>query len=186
MSKLTFLSAFIRNPKEVAAVSSSSKYVVNKIIKNVDFRNAKYMVEFGPGVGAVTQAILDNISPDAKLICLETNSKLCSFLNKNIKDSRLAVINDTAENFDLYTKKLNMPHIDCIFSGIPFSMINQKSKKAIIKKTKNSLRKGGKFIVYQQYNWHLGKYLSECFDKILKSIEIRNIPPTFIYICEKT
>ncbi len=186
MSKLTFLSAFIRNPGEVAAVSPSSKYVVNKVIKNVDFSNAKHIVEFGPGIGTVTKAILDNISPDAKLICFETNSKLCSFLDESIKDSRLAVINDTAENLDLYIKKFNMPHVDYIFSGLPFSLINQESKKAIIKKTKNSLRKGGKFIVYQQYNWHLGKYLNGCFNKILRSIEVRNIPPTFIYVCEKT
>ncbi len=186
MSKLTFLSAFIRNPKEVAAISPSSKYVINKIIKNVDFRNAKYMVEFGPGVGTVTKAILDNLSSDAKLICFETNSKFCSFLNKNIKDPRLAVINDTAENLDLYMKKFNMPHADYIFSGIPFAWFNREIRRAIIKKTKDSLRKGGKFIVYQQYNLHLGKYLNECFDKTLRSIEFRNMPPTFIYVCEKT
>jgi len=86
---------------------------------------------------------------------------------------------------DLHIKRLNITNVDYVLSGIPFSLIKTENKKDIIKKTKDSLRGGGKFIVYQQYNWHLKKYLSIYFKKISTDAEIRNIPPTLIFACEK-
>jgi len=184
-SNLVFFSNFLKNPAEVAAISPSSKYVISKIIKNIDFSNAECIVEYGPGIGTITKPVLENLAPDAKLICLESNAKFCSFLTKDIKDPRLIVINDTAQNLDLHIKRLNITNVDYVLSGIPFSLIKTENKKDIIKKTKDSLRGGGKFIVYQQYNWHLKKYLSIYFKKISTDAEIRNIPPTLIFACEK-
>ena len=57
-SKLKFISNFIKNPKEVAAISTSSRYIINKIIENIDFENAACIVEYGPGVGTITKEIL--------------------------------------------------------------------------------------------------------------------------------
>jgi len=184
-SKLTFFLNFLKKPKEIAAIAPSSKYVINKIINNIDFRKAKTLVEFGPGVGTVTKVILKNLNQDAKLICLEPNLEFCNFLNKNLDDSRLVIINDSADNIDFRLKKLNITIIDYILSSIPFSLIKKDIKKNIIKKTRDSLVKGGKFIVFQQYNWHIKKYLDIYFEKISTVVELRNIPPTMLYVCEK-
>jgi phospholipid N-methyltransferase len=181
-----FFSNFLKNPTEVAAIAPSSKYLINKIIKNIDFSKTKCIVEYGPGVGTITKAILEKLNQDAKLICFESNSKFCSFLNKNMNDSRLVVINDTAEKLNFYLEKLDTGNIDYVLSGIPFSLIKKETKKDIIKKTECILRESGKFIIYQQYNWHLKKYLDTCFKNISTEVEIRNIPPTMLYVCEKT
>jgi len=184
-SKLLFFSNFLKNPKEVAAISPSSKHVINKVIENIDFVKSKCIVEYGPGVGTITKPILENLNGDAKLICFETNPKFCSFLDKHFEDSRLIVINDSAENIDSYLKEFDIIGVDYILSGIPFSLINRENKKNIIKNTESNLIKGGKFIVYQQYNSHLKEYLNLYFKKVTKSFEVRNIPPTSIFVCEK-
>ncbi|MBI2651146.1 methyltransferase [Candidatus Woesearchaeota archaeon] len=152
---------------------------------NIDFRKTKYLIEYGPGVGTITKALLEKLNANAKLICFEPNAKFCAFLNKKIRDSRLIVINDYAENHDFCLKKLNIKKVDYVCSGIPYSLIDRGKKESIIKKTKNSLKKGGKFIIYQQYNWHLRKYLDSYFENISQLFEVRNIPPTLIYVCEK-
>jgi len=184
-SKLIFFSNFINKPKEVAAISTSSKYLINKIIKNIDFNKTKCIVEYGPGIGTVTKSILKNLNRDTKLICFESNSEFCMFLHKNLNDSRLIIVNDSAENIGYYFKKLNITNVDYVLSSIPFSFIKKEIKKSIIKKTRYILRKSGKFIIYQQYNWHLKKYLNMYFKKISTEIELRNIPPTMFYVCKK-
>ena len=183
-SKLVFLSNFIKKPKEVASITPSSKHVINQLMKNIDFDNAKCIIEFGPGIGNITKELLKRLSQDTKLICFETNKKFCNFLKNSIKDSRLEVINDTAKNLDFYLKKYKIDNIDYAVSGIPFSLIKKEDKKNIIKNTRDRLRKGGKFIVYQN-SQHMKKYLSIYFKKILVDLEVRNIPPTFIFVCEK-
>ncbi len=184
-SKLVFLSNFLRNPFEVAAIAPSSKYVIKNMMKHVDFKDVKCIVEYGPGIGTITIPMLRNLNEGAKLLCVESNGKFCEFLKSSIDDSRLIVINDTAENIDYHLERLGIKDVDYVFSGIPFSLIKRKNKETIIKKTKDSLKKGGKFIVYQQYNSHLGKYLKAHFNKVLKKFELRNIPPTAIFMCEK-
>jgi phospholipid N-methyltransferase len=184
-SKLKFISNFIKNPKEVAAISTSSRYIINKIIENIDFENAACIVEYGPGVGTITKEILENLNSDAKLICFELNQEFCKHLSDSLKDPRLVVINDTVENLDFHLKKLKIKNIDYAFSGIPFSLIKEKNKKIIVRKTRDYLRDGGKFIVYQ-YSTHMKKYLRIYFNKVSINFEPRNLPPNFIMICEKT
>ena len=185
-SKLMFFSNFLKKPKEVAAVAPSSKYLISRIINNIDFSITKCIVEYGPGVGTITKELLKNLNQDAKLICFESNKKFCKFLNQDLEDPRLIIINDSAEKLYFYLEKLNINNIDYVLSGIPFSLIKKEIKKEIIKKTRDSLRKSGKFIVYQQYNWHLKKYLDIYFKKISTKVELRNMPPTMLYVCEKT
>ena len=183
---LEFFSNFIHNPRQIAAIAPSSRHVVGRVIDEIDFNNAKCIVEYGPGTGSITNEILKHLSPDGKLICLDVNQKFCRYLAKNIKDSRLAIINDSAVNIGIYLKKFNIKKFDYALSSIPFTFIKAEDKKTIIRKTRDNMAKGGKFIVYQQYSLNLKKYLSLYFKKISTIFEVRNIPPTFIYKCEKS
>jgi phospholipid N-methyltransferase len=183
-SKLMFLSSFIKSPTEVAAIAPSSKYIIKKIKKNIDFSKTNCIVEYGPGVGTITKDLLKNLNEDSKLICFESNPDFCKFIEKNIDDPRLIIVNDVAEKIDFHLKQLNVQDIDYVISGIPFSLIKTGDKKDIVKKTGDSLKRGGKFIVYQ-YSRHMKKYLGEYFNKISTDFEIRGIPPTFIFACEK-
>jgi len=182
---LVFFSNFLKKPKEIASAVPSSRYVIRNILKHIDFENAECIIEYGPGIGNITGALLKRLKPRARLICFETNKKFCRLLGENMRDTRLKIVNDTAKNLDFYLKKDNIANVDYVISGIPFSLINMNDKKSIICKTRDSLRLGGKFIVYQ-LRPHMKKYLGIYFKKILLKIEIRNIPPTFIFICEKT
>ena len=56
--KILFFSAFLRYPKEIGSVIPSSKYLKEGIIKNIDFKNARYIAEYGPGTGCITVEIL--------------------------------------------------------------------------------------------------------------------------------
>ena len=183
--KMIFLSNFLKNPAQVAAVAPSSRHAIKSILKNIDFGRAKTIVEYGPGTGPVTKALLEQMEDDSSLICIEPNVNFYSFLGKSINDQRLKLINDGAENIDFHLNRLSVRNVDYILSGIPFSLVKKEAKLSILEKTSNALNENGKFIVYQQYNWHMEKYLKEYFSNVSKQIELRNLPPTFIFACQK-
>ena len=183
--KIVFLSNFMKNPGQVAAVAPSSKYVIKAVLENIDFGKAKNIVEYGPGTGPVTKALLEQMEEDSSLICIEPNANFYSFLGKSINDPRLKLINDVAENIDFHLNKLAVRNVDYILSGIPFSLVKKEAKISILRKTLDALGKNGKFIVYQQYNWHMEKHLKKYFSNVSKQMEFRNLPPTFIFVCKK-
>ena len=182
--KLLFFSTFVKYPKEICSVVPSSKFLINEVLKNIDFENARYIAEYGPGTGRITTEILKKARKDAKILCFEVNKKFCGYLRRKIKDKRLIIINDSAENIKKYFKRFNIPKIDYIISGLPFSVLPDNEKLIIIEETKNMLRKYGKFVVYQYLN-NFKKYLYNYFSNISTKFVPLNIPPCFVYVCEK-
>ena len=183
-AKLLFFSTFLKYPKEIGSVIPSSKFLSDEVLKNVDFKNAKYIVEYGPGTGSITLQILKRARKDARIFCFETNKKFCSYLRKNLRDKRLTIINDSAENIKIHLKKFGIPQIDYVISGFPFSALTDAKKITIIKETKNTLKNSGRFVIYQ-YLSYFRKYLYNYFSKISVKFVPFNIPPCFVYVCEK-
>lgn len=183
--KLLFFSAFLRYPKEIGSIMPSSKFLTDEILKNIDFKNARYIAEYGPGTGCITVEILKRARKNAKILCFETNRKFCIYLKKNVKDERLIIINDSAENIKKHMKKLNIPKIDCVVSGLPFSTLPDSKKYVIINETKKTLKSNGRFVVFQFFLNNFKKHLYNYFSNISTKFVPLNIPPCFVYVCEK-
>ena len=164
--KVLFFSTFLRHPKEIGSIIPSSKFLINEVLKNIDFENAKCIAEYGPGTGKITAEILKRSRKDAKILCFEVNKKFCNYLRKKIKDQRLVLINDSAENIKKYLKKLNI------------------KKCFIIEEAKKSLKNSGKFVVYQ-FLYSFKKCIYNYFSKISIKFVPLNIPPLFVYCCGK-
>ena len=182
--KLLFFSAFVKHPKQIGSVIPSSRFLTREILKNIDFKNAKYIAEYGPGTGCVTIEILKKARKDAKIFCFEINKKFCKYLKENIKDERLVIINDSAENIKKHLCNYNITKVDYVVSGMPFSTLPKGKKHFIIQETKTTLKTNGKFVIYQFLN-NFKKYLNGYFSKISTSYIPLNIPPCFVYVCEK-
>src|SRR5437588_12298724 len=70
---LLFAKTFFKHPNMVGWVLPSSPFLVDEVLKQVDWDQARVIVEYGPGVGAFTARMLERMRPDAKLIALELN-----------------------------------------------------------------------------------------------------------------
>src|SRR3989338_2976756 len=129
---LLLLSNFIKKPKEVGAVAPSSKFLTKEIIKNIDFKNSKNIIELGPGLGTFTKRILKKSKPNTKLFCFEVNKQFCSYLKKNVIDERLIVVNASAEKINNNLKIFNIQDVDFIISGLPLLNFPDAKKRAIL------------------------------------------------------
>ena len=181
---LMMLSNFLKNPKQTGAVAQSSKFLTNEMLKKSDFKKSKYIVELGPGMGTFTKQILKKAKPDAKIVCFEVNEKFCSHLSKSFHDKQLIVLNAGADKIRINLKRLGIREADCIISGLPFRNFSSAIKKKIIQEVKKSLSDNGRFILFQ-YTTGMGNILKAHFDKVKRKFVVLNLPPAFVYVCEK-
>lgn len=63
MKTLSFLFEYIVNPTSVSAILPSSRFLGDKMIEGIDFKTAKYIVEYGPGTGVFTEKLLEKRNP---------------------------------------------------------------------------------------------------------------------------
>ncbi|HIH11749.1 TPA: SAM-dependent methyltransferase [Candidatus Woesearchaeota archaeon] len=179
---LLLLSKFIKNPKEVGAITPSSAFLRKEIVDNINFETAHHIVELGPGLGAFTQSILENARRDTKMICFETNKDFCEHLGLKIKDPRLRILNVSAEQMQNQLREMNIKKVDCIVSGLPLFYFSDTQREQIMSGIKAVLPVQGTFILFQ-YTQRLQKLLESHFETVEKKLVLGNLPPAFVYVC---
>lgn len=182
-SKKAFIKEAIKNIKTSGTVAPSSKYLIQKILKEVDFTKTNIIAEYGPGNGNFTKEILKKLNKDSQLICFEINDKFFKHL-QSFNDPRLTIINESCENIKSVCKNLNISGIDYIVSSLPLTNIPDNITTKILTETHAKLNKKGCFLQYQ-YSLTYYKKLKKIYYNVDLDFEIRNIPPAFIYKCKK-
>jgi phospholipid N-methyltransferase len=183
-TKKAFLKQFWKEKKMVGAMSPSSRFLAEKMLKNVDFKNVKLIVELGPGNGVFTKKILEKLPQDAKLLVFELNEDFFNFLQKEIQDERVILINDSAEKIAEYVKKEGFLFADYVISSLPLANFPKKVIDNIVDESYNIIKNQGKYIQFQ-YSLLSKKTLEERFQRLHVSFTPLNFPPAFVYTCIK-
>ncbi|MFP4229051.1 MAG: class I SAM-dependent methyltransferase [Salinivenus sp.] len=178
---LSYIKNFIKD-RDVAAIAPSSRFLVRRVCKWIDFTEPAVFVEYGPGNGVFSEYIRERMTADSTLLLVESNPDFVDLLEEMTEeDSRVHVEEERAENIIEILQAHNIPSADYIVSGIPFSFLDDGEKYDLLSQTHKVLSEGGKFLVYQNYN-HMEAPLREHFSSVTKEYEPRNIPPTmFVY-----
>ncbi len=160
------------------AISETSREVEIEICNRLDSKGKVY-VEFGMGLGNITQEILNRMPKDAKLYSFEVNEDFCEKVKALIKDDRLVVINDGAENI----RKHVTEEVDNMISSMPFTFFSKEKTDLILGESKAMLKSGGFFsqILYSKIHY---KKFSAAWDEC-EMIKTSNFPAGFIYHCLK-
>ncbi len=66
-----FMRKFFRHRRKIASIWPSSRFMARACISQVNFSQARLIVELGAGTGAITQAILAAIRPTTRVISIE-------------------------------------------------------------------------------------------------------------------
>lgn len=179
-----YFRVFLDDPA-VAAVTPSSKYVVDRVIKAMDLADARLVVEYGAAQGVITRRILEKLRPDAKLVAVEFNKKLYDDLVASLKDPRLVAVHGDVREIDKILASLGITGpVDAVTSGVPFSYFSSRGRHELLMKTSELLRPGGRFVPYQ-VTTHLIPLLKDYFSDVDTQFEVRNIPPHFVFTAIK-
>lgn len=169
------------NFRTKGTICSSSKYLVRRMLRKIDFSKDLRIIQLGSGKGVFLKRILKKMTKNSTLTVFEIDASYNKYV-KNIHDPRLTFLNESAENLDKYIQ--NSP-ADVIVSTLPFGSLPDETGEIILKKSEKALKKGGLFLQYQYFLNNM-KMIERIFHKEAKlSFEPLNIPPAFIYKIQK-
>ena len=179
---LLFGRNFFKHPKMLGSLIPSSRFLVNHVLSEVDWKRARVFLEYGPGVGTFTTEILRRMRPDAVLITLETNSDFVQFLQARVRDDRLHVIHGSAADARRVLADLKLGRADYVLSGIPYTTMPPELRESILRTTHEVLDPNGAFLVYQ-FTRTVLPYLQQVFDSVSQDFEPLNVMPARLFYC---
>jgi phosphatidylethanolamine/phosphatidyl-N-methylethanolamine N-methyltransferase len=191
-NNLRFLRAFLRRPMTTGAIAPSSRSLAARMVEDMGLREARTVVELGPGTGCFTRAILDEIGPETLFLAVEVNPEFARHLRAELP-SRVQVINDSIEHLAEHLSAHGRPAADCILSGIPWAGFSGPLQERLLGAVASALRPGGRFATFA-YIHAASLPSARRFRRLLEAryrevqttpVVWRNLPPAFVYRCEK-
>ena len=175
-----FLRGFLKHPVMVGSIIPSSRVLIEKMLKPVDWENTRVFVEYGPGVGTFTRPILEYLGPDATLVTIDTNADFTRYLRDSIDDPRLIAVNGSAADVQKILEDRGLGQADYVLSGLPFSTLPPGVGDEIAAATSRVIRPGGAFLVYQ-FSPKVRDFIAPHFDSIDRGFEWINVPPAQLF-----
>jgi phospholipid N-methyltransferase len=167
----------------LGSIVPSSRFLIRELLAPIDWRRARVIVEYGPGVGGITAEVLRRMRGDALLIAIEMNPDFVSYLRGAFSDPRLHVIAGSAESVDEVLRRCGQTQADYIISGIPFSTIAAPLRERILRRTRAALAPDGAFLVYQ-FSSRVFADLKRVFGYVARKFEPLNVLPAHLFICQ--
>lgn len=167
----------------LGSVVPSSRFLIQRILDRIDWDRAQVIVEYGPGVGNVSQQLLRRMRPGARLVLVEMNAEFAWLLRHRLHDPRVAVVHGSAANIGEILRELGIDRADYIISGIPYSTIPVALRRRILRESRALVRQGGEVIVYQ-FMRTVKRHLDDCFDEVEEEFEALNLPPARVWYCK--
>lgn len=175
----------MRHPAQVGSIIPSSAQLEQRLVRNAGIAEARTVVELGPGTGGTTAAMLQAMSPAARLLAIELDANFYRHLRNALADPRLFLENGSAEKLADFLAAHRMPAPDAIVSGIPFSTMPPEDSGRIAAAIASVLRPGGRFVAYQ-VRAHVASFASPYLGEPQKEWELVNIPPVRVFTWVKT
>lgn len=143
---LLFFKRLLKNPASVGAVVPSSVALANFIGRHAQWSKDEYVVELGAGTGRFTQALINHGVPLNKIIAVEVDPELASFLRK--KFPSLTVIEGDATQLEHLLPEHVVGQVSTVVSGIPMVNMPKDVLCAIVKSAFSTLIAQGIFLQF--------------------------------------
>jgi len=179
-SSYAFLRGFMRNPAQVGSIVPSSRQLEQRLVRSACIRDARTVVELGPGTGGTTAAFLQAMAPTAQLLAVELDTEFHQRLHTSILDPRFNLALGSAERLAEFLSARWLPPPEVIVSGIPFSTMLPEVSNRIAATIARVLQPGGRFVAYQ-VRGHVSGFMTPHLGPPHKSWEVINVPPVRVF-----
>jgi len=180
-----FLHEWLTNPRRTGAVVPSSKNLATEMARWLPTEANEYVLELGPGTGAVTQALIGRgLHPD-RLIAIEKNPKMAGILRDRFP--RAHIITGDARHLDrLLQEEMNgYRTVGAVISSLPLRNFPADVAEELAGKIRGILSPKGKWV---QYTYHLGTERPKGathFRLLTSNVVWLNLPPARVSVYQK-
>lgn len=177
-----FAKEFFKHPRMLGSIIPSSRFLIRRLMRQIDWDRARVLVEYGPGVGTITRAMLRRMRDDAALIVIETNPDFVDYLRRTTKDERLIVVHGSAADTEKILAEHGFASADYVISGIPFTTLPEEVREQVLQATRAVVQSNGVFLVYQ-FSETVLPYLERNFSSVSRDFEPFNVLPAQTFYC---
>jgi phosphatidylethanolamine/phosphatidyl-N-methylethanolamine N-methyltransferase len=181
--KRLFFLRWLSNPWRMGVPVPSSKGLARAMAAQLsDMEPEDYVLELGPGTGAVTKAICQaGVSPQ-RLVIIEREAAFIESLKRDFPDA--LVLQGDARNLNALLHAHNIRQVAAVVSSLPLLSIPGEIRKAVVHEAFKALKDNGVFI---QYTYGL---LSPVPGRLQRAVGIRgrvakriwrNFPPARVW-----
>ncbi len=182
-----------------ANVVSSSRWLVDAMLAAIP-SDAKTVVEFGPGTGTLTRAILARLRPDAKLYAIELEQGLLEGCTKSIGDPRLIGVHGSAVDAAALLGPSVVGQADAVISSLGLSLMDEDIRRGIMTAASALLAPDAAFtqyayvharyVAYSQqrktfFTWDARPFMRSLWPRIDETMVWKNVPPALVFTCRK-
>ena len=184
----TFFRQWLKNPREVAAISPSSKQLARQMVHQLP-RHARRVIELGGGTGVLTRAVLAHGIAAEDLLVLELNEELHQHLQREFPGVH-AVCGDA-----MHLREIAAQHgfqaanrADAIVSGLGLLTMPPISQQLLMAAAFDALQPEGRFV---QFTYGPANPVSR---EVLEALELTsrrasftwwNVPPATVYVYQR-
>ena len=174
----------LQHIKTSGTIVRSSPFLISRLLRAIDFRRARTLVQLGVGTGCITRELLDRMHPEARLLSLELNQVFVEE-NREIADPRLTLVQGCASALPRFAAEAGLGPVDYIVSSLPLAIMNPLLVGRILRESDRLLAPDGMFLQYQ-YSLSQRRVLEKRFQDVRVGFTLANIPPAFVYECTPT
>jgi len=180
-----FLREWIANPQRTGAVAPSSPQLGAAMARWLPRNPESYVLELGPGTGAVTDALLKDGLREDRLLAIEKNPALAKILRKRFQNAQ--IITGDAWDLDKLLAELPRPigSVGAVISSLPLLNFPKEQADALAQKIRAILEPRGRWV---QYSYQIVKDRSrggEDFRLLASKIVWFNLPPARVSVYQK-
>jgi len=179
---LLFGRTFLRHPRLLGSAVPSSRFLISRVLRQVDWPATRVVVEAGPGVGTMTTPILQRMGRDGTLVAFEMNPTFVAHLRSEILDRRLTVVHRSAAEAGEALAERGIGDVDLLVSGIPLSGLSRFDRMDLFTAWRRLLRPGGVLVVYQ-FTRSAVPELRRVFGHVRQEFEPLNVLPARVFRC---
>lgn len=195
---VTFLKKGILEWEQTASPVPSQRFLVQAMVEAARPESAGAIVELGPGVGVMTQPLLDRMRKDARLYTLEIDAPINEALVRNVVDPRLTAILGSAEHIETLCAERGLEgKADAVVSSLGLSLIPPDVRHRILESAVRVLGPHGVYVQFGYFHTKVFVYsrsrgferfdyegtLRRYFRHVEKSPVLLNFPPAWVFTC---
>lgn len=180
-----FLREWLANPQRTGAVAPSSPQLGAAMARWLPRDPESFVLELGPGTGAVTDALLKRGLREDRLIAIENNPTLAKLLRKRFP--RAHIIAGDAWDMDKLIAALPSPvdSVGAVISSLPLLNFPPEQAEALALKIRKVLAPDGKWVQYTYGIHRLRPRGASSFRLHASKIVWFNLPPARVSVFRK-
>jgi phosphatidylethanolamine/phosphatidyl-N-methylethanolamine N-methyltransferase len=180
-----FLQELVLYPQQIGAVLPSSRHLAAVMARWLPADPEAYVLELGPGTGAVTQAMLARGLREDRLIAIEMSARLASLLRERFPRAQI-ITGDACQLDKLLRRHMReVESVGAIISSLPLRVFSPEAAKNLASKIRAVLHPEGRWVQYSYYLGNGRRDATARFELLNTKFVWLNLPPARVSVYRK-